>query len=127
MEGYSVKVIETSEELTAKQRIAIKDTSACTKLDTEVTPEAGLLITPVAYAMLQIHNEKSDHKDYCVYIIIDANGTRYVTGSESFWTQFRSIWDEMKEFAPDEEFELNVYKMESKNYKGKHFLTCSIV
>ena len=123
MEGYSVKILETSMELTAKQRIALKDTTNAIKLD-EACEGQELLITPKAFAVLDIHNEKSDNVDYKNYIIEDVNGKKYVTGSESFWNSFKSIFDEM--LGEDEEWSILAYKLDSKNYKGKQFLTCSI-
>lgn len=124
MTGYSVEIKETSKQLSAKERIAIKDTSNALKLDIECE-ENGVLITPVAFAILSIHNEKSDNKDYENYVITDKDGTKYVTGSESFWNTFISIWDEMQN--EEEEWGIKAYKLDSKNYKGKKFLTCSII
>ena len=124
MVGYSVGIKETSKQLSAKERIAIKDTSNALKLDVECE-EDGVIITPVAFAILSIHNEKSDNKDYENYVIIDKDGNKYVTGSESFWNTFISIWDEMQE--EDEAWDIKAYKLDSKNYKGKKFLTCSII
>lgn len=124
MTGYSVEIKETSKQLSAKERIAIKDTSNALKLDIECE-ENGVVITPAAYAVLSIHNEKSDNKDYENYVITDKDGTKYVTGSESFWNAFISIWDEMQN--EEEEWGIKAYKLDSKNYKGKKFLTCSII
>lgn len=124
MTGYSVEIKETSKQLSAKERIAIKDTSNALKLDIECE-ENGVVITPVAFAILSIHNEKSDNKDYENYVITDKDGTKYVTGSESFWNAFISIWDEMQN--EEEEWGIKAYKLDSKNYKGKKFLTCSII
>lgn len=124
MVGYSVEIKETSKQLSAKERIAIKDTSNALKLDI-VCEEDDVIITPVAFAILSIHNEKSDNKDYENYVITDKDGTKYVTGSESFWNTFISIWDEMQN--EEEEWGIKAYKLDSKNYKGKKFLTCSII
>lgn len=124
MVGYSVEIKETSKQLSAKERIAIKDTSNALKLDV-VCEEDDIIITPVAFAILSIHNEKSDNKDYENYVITDKDGTKYVTGSESFWNTFISIWDEMQN--EEEEWGIKAYKQDSKNYKGKKFLTCSII
>lgn len=124
MNGYSVAIAETNKELSAKERIRLKDTSDAVKLD-EATKEEALIITPVAYAVLDIHNEKSDNKDYKNYVIEDANGTKYVTGSESFWTSFISIYNEMCDET--EPWQIKAYRLPSKNYKGKEFLTCSII
>lgn len=125
MDGYNVTIRECSMELTAKERIKLKDTTNAIKLDEAASAETPLVIAPVAYAVLDIHNEKSDNKDYPNYIVMDNNGNKYVTGSESFWSTFKAIFDEMaKETEP---YEIAIYKVDSKNYKGKQFLTCSIV
>lgn len=127
MNDYSVKVIEASCELDAYHRVKLKDTSNAIKLDTAVTDEGEpLIITPVDYAILQVHNGKSTkNPDYENYMILDKDGNKYVTGSPSFWSAFMEIWNEMK----DEEtgWQIGVYKMPSKNYNGKSFITCSIV
>ena len=124
MTGYSVEIKETSRELTAKQRIALKDTSDAIKLDT-ACDENAVIIDPVDYAVLAIHNEKSDNVDYENYVIIDKNGDKYVTGSASFWSSFMDIYSEMQ--GEDEDWSIKSYKLDSKNYKGKKFLTCSII
>lgn len=124
MQGYSVSIKETSKTLTAKERIQIKDTTECVKLD-EATQENAIIIQPDYYAILAIHNEKSDNVDYENYVIVDKDGTKYVTGSESFFTSFIGIYEEMAQ--EDEEWGIKAYRMPSKNYKGKEFLTCSVV
>ena len=124
MEGYKVSIKECSKELSARERIMLKDTSNAIKLD-EAANEAPLVITPVAYAVLDVHNEKSDNIDYNNYIVLDKDGNKYVTGSESFWNAFKEIWDEME--TENEEYQIEVYKLDSKNYKGKKFLSCSII
>lgn len=123
MTGYSVKIKEASMELTAKQRIALKDTTSALKLD-EVTQVEDIIIKPQMWAVLEIHNEKSDNVDYENYILVDENGTKYVTGSISFWTSFMDIYNEME--GEDDEWAIKVFRVDSKNYKGKQFLTCSI-
>ena len=125
MNGYSVEIAESSKELSAKERIKLKDTSDAIKLDEITATEKEVLITPVAYAILNIHNEKSDNKDYKNYIIEDEDGTKYVTGSESFWSTFENIYTEMKDET--EAWQIKAYRLPSKNYNGKVFLSCSIV
>lgn len=123
MNGYSVSIKESSRELTAKQRIALKDTTNAVKLD-EATQVEPIFINVDMYAILAIHNEKSENPDYDNYIVVDKNGTKYVTGSASFWSSFMDIFTEME--GDDEEWALKVYRVPSKNYKGKDFITCSI-
>lgn len=124
MTGYSVEIKESSRDLSAKERIMLKDTSDAVKLDLACDEEV-LIITPASYAVLNIHNEKSDNKDYENYILQDENGEKYVTGSPSFWSSFMDIYNEMKKET--EKWSIKVYKLDSKNYKGKQFLTCSII
>lgn len=125
MEGYTVTIKETSKDLTARERLMMKDRSNATPLDSAVTVETPLVITPDSYAVLSIHNESSDNPDYEKYMIVDKDGNKYITGSVNFWNSFKSIWDEMTK--ENEDFQIEVYKLESKNYKGKQFLTCSII
>lgn len=128
-EEFSVTIKETSKkDLSARDRIMLKDTSDATGLDSAVTDEQSLIISPIAYAVLETHNDKAKgDKDYEQYLIIDSNGTKYTTGSSAFWNSFKDIWDEMDIENTGEVFELKVYRKPSKNYAGKSFITCSIM
>lgn len=121
---YKVEIAFCSKELTARERIMMKDTTDATKIDVATENGEKLVITPDMYAVLNVHNDKSDSKDYEQYVILDKNGTKYVTGSPSFWSSFEEIVDEMSD---EEEYQIKCYKLDSKNYKGKQFLTCSII
>lgn len=128
MEGYTVSIRETSKQLSAKERIKVKDTTQAISLD-DVTQQGDFILYPDAYVILDVHNEKAkegNSKDYVKYIVIDKTGTVYTTGSESFFTSLKSIMEEMEAEAPDEEYSITVYRRESKNYKGKTFITCGI-
>lgn len=124
-ENYNATVRECSKELSARERVLIKDTTNAISLD-EATSDSDspLVISPDFYAVLDVHNEKSDNKDYTKYILVDKNGNKFVTGSDSFWNSFTEIMDEMED---EGDFEIQVYRRESKNFKGKSFITCSIV
>lgn len=124
---FNITIKESSKtDLTARERVLLKDTSNAVKLDEVVTEDGTpFVLSPAAYAVLAVHNEKakSDDKDYEQYLILDGDGNKYVTGSQSFWNSFADIWSDME----GEPFELSIYKKPSKNYTGKCFLTCSIV
>ena len=124
MEGYSVSIKETSKQLSAKERIMFKDTTSAKKIDEE-SQNGDFIITPSFYGILEVHNEKSDNVDYENYVIIDESGEKYVTGSASFWSSFMDIAKEME--GETEEWAVKVFRVPSKNYKGKDFLTCSII
>ena len=122
---YEVKINSTSKELTARERVMLKDTRNAIKLD-EAVSETPLVISPVYYAILDIHNEKSkEDKDFQNYVVVDIDGNKYVTGSTSFFEAFTEIVEEMD--GTGEEYQIEIYKLDSKNYKGKQFITCSIV
>lgn len=123
---YSVTVKEVSKELTHKERVQITDLTDCVKLD-KATQEGPVLIDFDYYAVLDIHNEKSDDKDYQNYVVADKNGTRYSTGSKSFFNSLVDICDEMSDSDEDEEWQIKAYRKPSKNRAGKDFITCSIV
>ena len=125
MEGYEVKIAQSSIQLSAKERVAIKDISNAQKLDQVIGDDEHLTINVAYTAELAIHNEKADNKDYKVFVIVDRDGTKYITSSESFISSYKNIEAEMADET--EEWGLDVYKIPSKNYKGRSFITCSIV
>lgn len=122
---YEVKINSVSKELTARERVMLKDTRNAIKLD-EAIKDTPLVISPAYYAVLDVHNEKSkEDKDFQNFIVVDTAGNKYVTGSASFFEAFTEIVEEMN--GTGEEYEVEIYKLDSKNYKGKQFITCSIV
>lgn len=123
MENYKVTIIESSRELTAKERVAIKTFANAQPLD---VPEMnGAIIEPKDWAVVSVHNEKSDNVDYEKYLIIGNDGNRYVTGSKPFWTSFRGIWDEM--VGTEESWGFVVRHVQSKNHRDKEFIICEII
>lgn len=126
---YKAKVCESSRELTAKEKIMLKDTSNAFSLD-ELTQEAQfnnekLILNIDYYVTIDVHNDKADDKDYQQFILVDKEGKKYYTGSTSFINNFTDIFEELTEAG--EEVTIEIYRKESKNYKGKEFITCSIV
>lgn len=121
--NYSVVVESASKELSARERIMVKDFTNAIRLDTETADGHQLVITPDYYAVLSVHNEKSDNKDYKKYVIVDKEGNKFVTGSQNFFSTFINIYEEMA----GEQFDISIYQRLSKNYMNKTFLTCSIV
>lgn len=126
---YKAKVCEASRELTAKEKIMLKDTSNAISLD-EMTQEAQFNNEKVVlnidyYVTIDVHNDKADDKDYQQFILVDKEGKKYYTGSTSFINNFIDIFEELTEAG--EEVTIEIYRKESKNYKGKEFITCSVV
>lgn len=121
--GYSVSINQASKELSKQEKIKFKDTSDCVRLD-EATKNGEVIITPDFYAVLDVHNERAQSdKDYRQYVIVDVDGTKYLTGSKNLFDTFIDIYDEMD----GEAFQIKIYRLPSRNFKGKDFLTCSII
>lgn len=127
MTNYSVKVVESSKELTKKETVMFKDLSDALNLSEFIDEHDGAVMVDVeSWVELAIHNEKAkdgQNKDYTNFVVVDKNGTRYYTGSESFWSSFKDIWCEMSDST--EEWSLKVYKKQSKGKKD--FITCSVM
>lgn len=126
MNGYKVTIAESSMELSAKEKVRLKDLSNANRLDQMAgTSNEPFIIKPVMWAVLDVDNEHSPDKKYRKFVIVDADGNKYHTGSESFWTSFMDIFSEMND-AGESDYEIAIYQRESKNYAGKTFLTCSL-
>ena len=128
--NYSATISDTSMELTARERIMFKDTQNAVSLldlakDAKANDGKAIVENIKGYVVLDIHNEKSDDIDYKNYLIVDGNGDKYVTGSQSFMNSFMDIFNEMKNETEPWSIQLNL--LPSKNYKDKEILTCSLI
>ena len=127
---YNTKILSSSRELTAKERITLKDFNDCIGLDTVTNETDGIIIDPNVIVEVQVHNERAkDDKDYSTIIILDNNGTKYSTSSNSLRDSIADIMEELKELSDEDKADLKikVFKKPSKNYNGKFFLTATVV
>lgn len=127
---YSTKIVSSSRELTVKEKITLKDFNDCTGLDTVVTNEQGFIIDPDVIVEVQVHNERAkDDKDYTTIVILDKDGTKYSTSSNSLRDSISDIMDELADLeeADRADLKIKIFKKPSKNYSGKYFLTATVV
>lgn len=123
---YVTKVMHVTKELTARERIKFKDVSDAQRLD-DIVNDTPVLITIDYYGEVAVHNEHSENKDYTVFILVDTDGQKYATGSEAFMKALEDISDELADSGEDlKGTEIKVYKLPSKNYNGRMFITCSL-
>lgn len=127
MDGYNVIIKESSKDLSVKERISIKDTSNCESIDTLTNAQGKLIIDYAYHVVLGIHNEKSDNPDYIKVIVVDKSGAKYMTGSAAFLSSLTEIVEEMTAAGEADDIKLECYRKESKNYKGKTFITVSLI
>lgn len=127
---YSTKIVNASRELTVKEKITLKDFNDCVGLDTVVTEEQGLIIDPDVIVEVDVHNERAkDDKDYTTIVILDKDGTKYNTSSNSLKESVQDIMDELADLDETDKADLKikVFKKPSKNYSGKYFLTATVI
>ena len=127
MEGYSAKFLKASRELDVTERISLKQFTDCEQLDEVVTDPVAI---EVAYfADFAVHNDfvKGDKRDYVKRVICDADGNKYITGSEAFMAAMDDIYGELCDSDYSGPIILKIVKKDSKNYSGKKFLTCSLM
>ena len=125
MADYKATVVDASWEMAAREKLRYTDFTDVIQID-EATQAGDIIIDVDKWLVVQVHNEKSDTIDYKKYGIIDQEGQAYVTGSESFWRSFIEIYEVMSE-EEEAAYSIKAYRRESKNYKGKDFLTCRII
>lgn len=124
---YSSRIVDTWTEMSTIERIKAKDLGDATKLNEVVDVSTPLLLDITNVVVMEVHNEKSENTDYPVYILIDENGERYYSGSNSLYRSLQDIRDEFAECGEDLPTPLSVkiYKAKSKNNTG-HMLLANI-
>ncbi len=123
MSNFKTTITKSNRDLTAKERIQLKDTADAIGLN-EATKDGAFILTPVVWAKLHVSLETDvTSKEYDQIVIVDADGQKYSTGSDSFIRSFIDICEEME--GEEEEWAVKVFRLPSKNYSGD-FLTCTI-
>lgn len=125
MEGFEQKIVRTSRELTARERICLKNNQDAISLGTLTDASEPIKINVDMWAEILVHNEHSEDKEYTNYVVVDKDGTKYYTGSTSFWEGFIDIYNEMVD-AGEEEIVIKVLAKASTKRAGKYFLTCNL-
>lgn len=134
---YKAKVVYTSRQVSAKEKIQLANFTGAVSLDTEIDSraamgdEARVYLDVDFWATVQVHNEMSkDNKDYSVLLIVTKDGTTYKSGSDSLVRELSSLEDQLADArAEGEEIPLTIacFKRPSRNYAGKGFITCELV
>lgn len=123
---YAAKLVSATRELSAKERVAVKMFIGAEQLDELTQRDENAVLIDIDYvAVVEVYNEKSDNKNYNKYVYVDKDGTMYISGSETLYRTYEEIAEEME--GENEPWSIKVIRRESKNYKGKDFLTCMLV
>lgn len=122
---YKATIRETSRELTAIEKIKIKDVNDALQI-VDALDTGEFVVKPVMYAIIDIENDRSNDKNYTKFVFVTEDGTKYITGSESFINNFLGIWQELVDAnVLEEDWAIKIFKKPSKNYSGD-FVTCAI-
>lgn len=116
---YNVTIRESSTELTNRQKVMLT-TGTFASLD----KAAPCKITPTGYAVLEVENTEAENGQYTKYVIMTQDGN-YATGSETFFSTFKTIFEQMS--GETEPWEIEVLRQNSRRREGKYFLTCNLI
>lgn len=125
MEGFESKITACSNsEMSKREQLKMMDLTNAIQLESAVNAKGKVEITPRIWAVVEIINPRSKgEKEYTKFVLIDDLEQKWQTGSESFMQAFKQIND----FMEGEPFSIEAYGVESKNFPGRNFLTCSIL
>ena len=114
---FRTEVIKSSRELTAREKVQLKDTAGCTSLDlvSKTDPDAVIMVTGYVILGVHIDSEKGE-KDYEQLVILSDNGEKYITGSGSFRSSFLGIWEDMQ--TDPVPWGIKVKRIPSKHFGG---------
>ena len=117
---YKAKVEKViGRKMDIKERIAIKRFEDATPL------YASLLINIDSIACVSVHNEhvkEGENTDYMVYVIVDSDGGKYKTSSESFIKSIEDISDDLTDAGIEQyPMTIKVCETKSKNNQGSFF------
>ncbi|MBO7211239.1 MAG: hypothetical protein J6V44_09605 [Methanobrevibacter sp.] len=116
---YEVKVIEASRQLSKKEEFKATDFTGNLKLDKELSEGNEIKIDVDYYVKCSVTND--DDESYEVIVVVDKDGKRYSTGSNSFMNSFARIAEVME----GEDFSVIAFKRESKK-SGKTYICCTL-
>lgn len=124
---YKSVITESSAELSKIEAVAMMNLTDCEGIDVAVNEslDGYVIIHPVKWVKLHVTNDRAkENKEYDVLVLVDADGTKYKTGSSSFMNAFFDIYEPLED---ETGWGLKIFGRDSNNYKGKKFLTCSVV
>lgn len=126
-ENYQAKVEEViGRELTKKELFSVSRFNGCEDISSMLTACDAVAVENVqTVVFVDVHNEKSDNKDYTKMVVIGENGDRYITGSETAMREVRDIMDYMAD--EEEPFTIQFVSRPSSNYKDRDFITAELL
>ena len=123
---YQAKVTEViGKELTKKEMFSVSRFNRCDDVSSLIGEQEVIIKDVQTVAIVEVHNEKSDNTDYKKMVVIGADGSRYLTGSETAIREMMDIMDYMEDDV--EPFDVQFVTRPSNNYKDRDFITVELL
>lgn len=123
---YQAKVTEViGKELTKKEMFSVSRFNRCDDVSSLIGEQEVIIKDVQTVAIVEVHNEKSDNIDYKKMVVIGADGSRYLTGSETAIREMMDIMDYMEDDV--EPFDVQFVTRPSNNYKDRDFITVELL
>jgi hypothetical protein len=132
MSDFNSTIVASSKELTTKEKFALSHESNAIALDKALIDENSepIIIDVAMWVQRKIHNDNArmSRPDYEDLILVDKNGLKYSSGSDTLIRNFKDCWEAIEQIRKEgDEAMLQVFKKPSRNNVGKCFITCTIV
>ena len=123
---YQAKVTEVNgKELTKKEMFSVSRFNRCVDVSSLIGEQEVIVKDVQTVAIVEVHNEKSDNTDYKKMVVIGADGSRYLTGSETAIREMMDIMDYMED--DNEPFDVQFVTRPSNNFKDRDFITVELL
>ncbi len=109
--GFRVSIRNSTKDLDAKTRVRLMYSPSDIKLN---ELEEGTKLDISDYAVLDVHNEFANNKDYTVYKYILVNGDICETSSDTFHGRIVNYYEELVERGEFNSVEVKLGRQQSK-------------
>lgn len=123
----NITFIFSSKELSAKERIQIKDRSDAISISSLVDSAGDSFPTIEVdyFTVLSVDFDDEEKENFTTLVIRDKNGSKYTTSSTAFRNSFMNIYEELAKDGVDE-FVVECYKSPCTNRVGNYY-ACRLV
>ena len=118
-----LNIRKASRELTTREQIKATNFNNAKGLATVLDNTDCVTLSIDWWVLCHVELEAT-HEQYDTLVIMTTDGQKYTTSSETFIKNFEDMMDLLKD--DNELIEIDCCKGESKNYKGKYYLTCTL-
>lgn len=123
---FKATITSSLKELTAREKVKFSDFSNSESIDT-LSQQSTVQFIVDNVITLKVENDKSENGEYDVYLFVTPSGSVLHTSSRNFYDSVMSIIETLHQNNDNEPIEIEVVRKDSKNFKGKQFITAVLV